>query len=312
MSTTEMTSFDHAVTTYTNTRWDTIDSALRDNGLDWRVDVVGLQANGVDVDNHYALVRTDTNQTLGIVSGRYKTVQNQDVANLMAETGCTEYNAVHLGGRAGRILLVGKAKTFSVGEADPVDIYINMMFGHDGKTPVSFFPSSHRAMCQNMAPTMISDAKAANSFFTFKHIGDVDTRISQLQEALSKHREATDRYINATEYLRRSEVKDAVIASFYAGAYHQLFGTPKEETEDLQAARQNVINVWNNTLQEEMTTLDVSTPNMWLVFNSVTRNMQRLVPARGKKITTGNKIFSLVGGKDASDTSSLFDLALSV
>jgi hypothetical protein len=56
----------------------TSDEAIKIAKLDWTIQQIPVMANGKEIPNYFANVRSDTNEALGVVRGRYKVVQNTE------------------------------------------------------------------------------------------------------------------------------------------------------------------------------------------------------------------------------------------
>lgn len=57
--------------------------ALKIAKLDWTVEQFPVQANGMEIPNYFANIRSDTNQILGVVRSRYNVLQNADAFNFI-------------------------------------------------------------------------------------------------------------------------------------------------------------------------------------------------------------------------------------
>ena len=62
----------------------TAQEALVAGRLDWRVNVQKIHAeSGASIPTHFATVREDTGNVLGVVKGRYHVVQNAELADFL-------------------------------------------------------------------------------------------------------------------------------------------------------------------------------------------------------------------------------------
>lgn len=269
--------------------------------------VRGIYALGVD---HADESQSENQQYFGVCTDRYKIVQNYEVAQIADSLPIQGANIITMGSRNGSLMLTAKMNTVAVGtDQDTNDTFINFMWGHDGKSSVSCFPSSVRAFCQNAGPAMMMDARNRNQLVTFRHMGDVESKMRAAREALEMYTKAETTFVNAARYLASAISNEALNHRYYDKAYDNLFGVPSGDEET--SRKRDIMRGWHNICVEESSNLN--TPiNGWLAFNSVTRSAQRSVPMRGKAQSVNNKISSLFTGKDNYVTNVAFNTALQV
>lgn len=309
--TTERTAVtNNAIEYYEKTSLQTAMEALRSRNMDYTVvkKRLFIEGSSTPVDNAYALSRVGGDDYFGVCTDRYKIVQNHEVAEIVDSLPIEGANLVTMGSRNNSLMLTAKMNTVSIGTSDDVNnTYINFMWGHDGKSSVTCFPSSVRIMCQNAGPAMISNAKDHNQLTTFRHMGDVESKMSAAREAMAMYTEAETRYLKAAGYLAGCQINEVKAYTYYSVVANRLFGAPSDENEERRI--QSLKDIWYNTAIDESEVL--STPlNGWLAFNSVTKSLQRMVPVRGKQISVSNKINSLFTGKDNQQTNIAFNTAL--
>lgn len=139
----------------------------------------------VDIENQYAIYRTDNNTPLGMVKGRYTPVQNIDAFNFFDDcigkdkaiwqtAGCFD------GGK--RIFVSAKLPENILINGDPVENYLMFINSHDGSSGVKMMLTPIRVRCQNMLNAAI---KQATSYITFRHTKTVHEKIWSATEMLS-------------------------------------------------------------------------------------------------------------------------------
>jgi hypothetical protein len=261
----------------------------------------------VEVDGLYALSPENQSECFGTCTSRYKIVQNQDVADIVDSMPIKGATMVFTGSKNNTRMLVAKMNDISIGDNDGNSTYLNFMWSHDGKSSVSCFPSSIRATCQNAGPRMMALAKNNNQLIRFKHIGDVDAKLDAAREAMALYVDAESQYLSAASLLRSSPVTSESVAAYYKTVYNKLFTAPSNPSEE--ESQKAVFKSWYDTLNQEIEILQ-SSPNLWLVFNSVSKSLQRMNGIRGRAASVNTKINSLFIGKDNDKTTTAFQLAL--
>ena len=174
--------------------------ALRLAGLDWTVEPKQISILGDDspIDNAVANVRSSDGKVLGIVTDRYKAVQNVE-AFAFTDTligGDVRYETAGSlkGGR--KIWLLAKMPTAKVA-GDDVEPYLCFTNNHDGKGSVRVCMTPIRVVCNNTLNIALGSAKRAWSII---HTGDINKKIAEARETL----ELANRYMtNLNEYAER-------------------------------------------------------------------------------------------------------------
>ena len=184
--------------------------ALELAGLDW--DVVQTPVymeSGTEIPNYKANVRSTDNACLGIVTDRYKIVQNTEAfAFTDAIVGETEDGVVKYetagslcGGK--KIWLLAKMPTKKVLD-DEIDPYMFFSNSHDGTGAIKVGMTPIRIVCNNTLNMALNSAKRQ---WSTKHVGDMQSKLEEakfcLQMAdkyMQRLDEEADRLANAKLY----------------------------------------------------------------------------------------------------------------
>ena len=158
-------------------------------GLDWGVTQVpalrhfqGSNYPG-PVDNYLFNVRSDTDRTLGIVTDRYKIVQNReafDFADALTNTGEVTYETAGCLEGGKRVWLLAQLPPEYI-LGDEIARYFCFTHGHDGQTPINCFFTADRVVCHNTLTMALRNAKRKISI---KHTGDVQEKMKQAMVSL--------------------------------------------------------------------------------------------------------------------------------
>lgn len=188
----------------------TSEEAIRLAGLDWDVlQTPVYMENGIEIPNYKANVRSTDNACLGIVTDRYKIVQNNEAFeftdSLIGETedGVVKYETA--GSLAGgkRIWLLAKMPTKSI-VGDNVDPYMVFTNSHDGSGAIKIAMTPIRVVCQNTLNIALHNAKRQ---WSTKHVGDMQSKLDEAKLCLQLANEyminldiEADRLANAKLY----------------------------------------------------------------------------------------------------------------
>lgn len=188
----------------------TSEEAIRLAGLNWEVlQTPVYMSNGIEIPNYKANVRSTDNACLGIVTDRYKIVQNHEAFeftdSLIGETedGVVKYETA--GSLAGgkRIWLLAKMPTKSI-VGDDVDPYMVFTNSHDGSGAIKIAMTPIRVVCQNTLNIALHNAKRQ---WSTKHVGDMQSKLDEAKLCLQLANEymvnldiEADRLANAKLY----------------------------------------------------------------------------------------------------------------
>lgn len=153
-------------------------------GLDWTVEPRRIQYEGGEgyIENAAANVRSSDGAVLGLVTDRYKIVQNVD-AFAFTDTligGDVHYETAGslMGGR--KIWLLARMPETSI-LGDAVEPFMCFTNTHDGSGAVRCMMTPVRVVCNNTLNLAISGAKRS---WSVKHTGDINRKILEAREAL--------------------------------------------------------------------------------------------------------------------------------
>lgn len=157
--------------------------AIKMAGLDWTVDAQPIQVVGGQViDGMKANVRSSDHKVLGVVSDRYKIVQNADAfafTDILLGEG-VKYETAGSLSSGKRVWLLAKMETSKVC-GDDVDPYLVFTNSHDGSGAVKVAVTPIRVVCQNTLTLALSTAKRT---WSTKHCGDIQGKMDDARNTL--------------------------------------------------------------------------------------------------------------------------------
>lgn len=137
----------------------TAQEAIEAAGLDWEVEAVPVYLMDSNQDgfhripNQFSITRMDRGESLGIVSGRYQTIQNRDCFKffdgIVGQGKAIYHTAGSLRGGE-RVWLLAKLPTEAfVTPDDQIDNYVLLCNSHDGKQALKVMYTPIRVVCDN-------------------------------------------------------------------------------------------------------------------------------------------------------------------
>ena len=157
--------------------------ALRLAGLDWTVDQKNIQlCGGAKIQNYKANVRSSDGQVLGIVSDRYKIVQNSEAFEFTDSIigGDVRYEtAGSLNGGKKIWLLAKLPETEIVG--DKTEPYMCFSNTHDGSGAIRVCMTPVRVVCSNTLNLALDNARRS---WSVRHTGDLRSKMHEARICL--------------------------------------------------------------------------------------------------------------------------------
>lgn len=162
----------------------TSEAALELAGLDWQVVQKKLVTDGgIEVPGFKANLRDTDNQVLGVVSDRYKVVQNADAfsfTDALLGEGVTYETAGSLqNGR--RTWILAKLPTRYIISGEEITPYLVFMNSHDGSGSIKAAMTPIRVVCQNTLNLALSTAKRC---WSTNHVGDIKGKMEDARYTL--------------------------------------------------------------------------------------------------------------------------------
>ncbi len=152
----------------------------------------------VNVRRHYATVRMDTEQPLGIVKSVYSVVQNRDAFSFLSPLAnrevFIEYGGTIDGGRKA-FLLVRLPHVMRIGPSrDEIRPFLLAVNSHDGSSNIVVKPLAIRFACSNAIPAILRNSDPGISI---RHTQLAHERIHQMRSLLAR----TGEMFTQLEYL---------------------------------------------------------------------------------------------------------------
>lgn len=161
----------------------TSEEAIEKAGLNWTVEKKPIfNENGIQIPKYFRTARSSDNSTLGIVSGRYKIVQNQEAFSFTDEliSGDVRYETAGSLNEGRRVWLLAKLPDKTI-LGDKFDNYICFTNTHDGTGAVQVCMTPIRVVCNNTLNLALSQATRK---WSTRHIGNLEQKMEEARKAL--------------------------------------------------------------------------------------------------------------------------------
>ena len=189
-------------------------AALELAGLNWLVVQKPLvTSDGIPIPGFKANLRETDNQVLGVVTDRYRVVQNQDAfafTDALLGEGITYETAGSLqNGR--RTWILAKLPQRYIISGDEITPYLVFMNSHDGTGAIKAAMTPIRVVCQNTLNLALSTAKRS---WSTNHTGDINGKLEDARYTLLY----ADKYMaelgKAIDAMNRQELSDRQVYEY--------------------------------------------------------------------------------------------------
>lgn len=233
--------------------------ALRIAGLDWNVtqEPIYTDFSGT-IDGYKANVRDSDKKVLGVVSDRYKVVQNVDAFSFTDELlgKGVQYETAGSLQEGRKVWLLARLPREYIIAGERISPYLVFSNTHDGSGSVKVAITPVRVVCNN---TLNLALATANRSFSMIHTGRIQDKMQEAKETLFMAEEYLDCLGVEFEQLRRQKMTDEQVKEYV----EQLLPMEKETTS-IQS--KNIIR-----LREDMMKRYYDAPDLKKVGNNAYR-----------------------------------------
>ncbi len=204
--------------------------AIKLAGLDWYVasrPVYTEMGNGEKmlIEGQKANVRSTDNKVLGMVSDRYKIVQNSDAfdfTDALVGEGCKYETAGSLFGGKKIWLLASLPEQKIIDDA--VIPYVCFTNAHDGFGSIQAIMTPTRVVCNNTLNLALSGAKRR---WSTKHVGDLSSKLAEARHTLELANDYMSCLSEEAERLANIKITDEKVQEIL----DELFPVNPEDTD---------------------------------------------------------------------------------
>ena len=188
--------------------------ALKAAGLDWNVVQEPIYTGYSEkIEGFRANIRDSDRKVLGVVSDRYKVVQNVDAFSFTDEllgNGVRYETAGSLmGGR--RVWILARLPREYIIAGEKISPYLVFSNTHDGSGSVKVAVTPVRVVCNNTLNLALDTAKRS---FSMMHVGDVSSKVQEAKDTLFMAEEYMDSLGVEFERLRRIKMDEDKVREY--------------------------------------------------------------------------------------------------
>lgn len=276
----------------------TSESAIKEAGLDWEVTQIPLyymhnqELN--EAENYVANIRSDTGAALGVVTNKYRVVQNSEAfafTDMLLGYDVYYETAGALNGGKMVWLLAKMPSIYMVG--DVVDPYLVFTNAHDGKAAIRAAITPIRVVCNNTLNLALS--KASRSW-SVRHMGDIKSKMHEAQNTLG----LANQYMLNLGKTADELVLQKINKTYIDKTVEFLFPIDDDDTKrrkhNQEEAREDI--VWR---LENAPDLANFRDTKWGLINAITDSNAHKTPARVTSSAVENAFINIITGPSLVD-----------
>lgn len=205
--------------------------ALRLAGLEWKVYQREVYTDsGIKIEGYRANVRNTDNKVLGVVTERYKIVQNEEAfsfTDALLGKGVRYETAGSLQ-EGKKVWLLARLPKEYIISGEQISPYLVFSNSHDGSAAVRVAVTPIRVVCNNTLNLALSTAKRS---WAMVHTGNIKGKIHEAQETLFMAENYMSKLGKEFEELKRQKLSERQVKE-----YIELL-LPLEKTTSLVTAK---------------------------------------------------------------------------
>ena len=214
--------------------------AIKLAGLDW--DVISnpvYDGNGIEIPGFKANTRNSDNSVLGIVSDKYRIVQNSEAfefTDSLIETEEVKYETAGSLRKGKQIWLLAKMPERKILD-DDFEPYICFSNTHDGTGAIKVCMTPIRVVCQN---TLNMALNSASRSWSTKHMGDMAGKLHEAKVTLGLANKYMDKLSEEADKYANTKISDAEIEKVLEDLFPvDLNNDTKRKIENIQELKDN-------------------------------------------------------------------------
>ncbi|WP_337175419.1 DUF932 domain-containing protein [Paludisphaera sp.] len=249
--------------------------------LDYEAALADLATTaGIPVNGKKAVVRTDTDDVLGVVGDRYRPIQNAEAfafLDAIVADGGLRYHTAGALRRGGKIWLLAKLPgQIRVRFSDDVsEKYLLLTNSHDGSSCLRVFFTSIRVVCANTLAA--ANRKGRGEGISIRHEGNLVCKIRRARDVLGIAARYFDDLEGRFDLMARHYPTFAQVSAYYKS----LVPDPEDAHPGrAQNTRDELFRLYEQGKGQDIPQIRGTT---WAAFNAVTEYTDHYRPTRGKE-----------------------------
>ena len=254
--------------------------AIEAAGLNYYVDLRPMATDeGIPVPQRKAVIRTDSNQVLGVVGNSYQPVQNQQCFGFLdavVQDGRLRYHTAGALGLGEKVWMLAKLPgDIRVKDSDDVtEQFLLLSNSHDGSSALRVFFTPIRVVCANTLG--MAERKSRGQGVSIVHKGDLTAKVAEAQEILGFAKRFYDDLGDRINRLAWHYPSRGQLETYFAMLYPDSEGMQNRRAENI---RSELFRLFEQGRGQDIPETKLTT---WAAFNAVTEFVDHHRSTRGR------------------------------
>lgn len=216
------------------------EEALREGGLDWTVIQKPVMTEDfLPIPGYKANLRETDGRVLGVVTDRYKIVQNHEAFaftdSLLGEGVRYETAGSLQNGK--KVWMLARLPENYIISGDRVNPYLVFSNSHDGSGSIKVAMTPVRVVCQNTLNLALNDAKR---IWTTIHTGDIKSKLDEAKKTLLLAEYYMDKLGTEIDRLNKIKLTDAKVLEYISELIPMPDNASKIQEKNVQQLRNDL------------------------------------------------------------------------
>lgn len=262
--------------------------AIKVAAMDWLVEQHPiLTDNGIPIEGHKANVRSDTGKVLGLVSDKYRVMQNKECFGFMDSIlsnseGAAKYETAGSLFNGKKIFLLARMPDCTL-VGDKVESYMFLMSSHDGSCGLTCGLTNVRVVCNNTLQLAVDHA---NRIWSVRHTTNMANKAIIAKACLLQAAQYQSQLPALADDMVRKKVNEEAF-------FRKLFSSLKMGDQAKEDATAQIA-----FLHRDKPDLQNFKGTAWGLYNAVADFASHIEPARPNPTTQDRKMQQFMEGMD--------------
>jgi phage/plasmid-like protein (TIGR03299 family) len=248
------------------------------------------------VEDHYATIRTDTGQSLGVVGKRYTIVQNRDgfgFFDAIVGEGAAIYTTAGCLGKGEVTFITAKMPEYIRidGTDDVSEVYVVLKMSHDGSGSIKAMVTPIRVVCRNTLNAALRNAK---NIVSIRHTESAKERLEEAHKLLGISHQYVEEVNQLFNRMKKVHISDEAFTSLV----ETLFTSQSEDSSRLEKIHEAVLETYHTGVGQ-----DKILGTAWGAYNGITHYLDHVK----KYKTDDSKFESILEGSSSRLAQKAFD-----
>lgn len=248
-------------------------------GLNYQVELQTVTTEqGIAIPTRKAVVRTDSNEVLGVVGNSYRPVQNHQCFGFLdavVADGNIRYHTAGALGKGERVWMLAKlpGEIRIRNSQDVTEQFLLLSNSHDGSSALRVYFTPIRVVCANTLG--MAERRSRGQGVSIVHKGNLAAKVSEAQEILGFAKRFYDDLAGRIDRLANHYPTRNQLENYFAALYPDI---PEAKNQRAKNVRTELFRLFEHGRGQEIPEIKLTT---WAAFNAVTEFVDHHRSTRG-------------------------------